>query len=113
LSAKNNLSEPSADQEGHVYADDGPPHYMTTELHDGNERFSTQSNAIFMLHSLAQDWSTKGDTVLVVRADTHEAVFRYEAGKGLQEGWKENDPKKAVRRKEARQAGEKIITHNA
>lgn len=115
MSEEKPLSEPNADSEGRIYADEGTAHYIVIELDDGDERLTTESNAIFMLHRLAESFSTEVpgfmDTALIVRADTHEAIFRYEKGKGLQEGWKENDPQKAAARKKAYEAGNNLIIH--
>lgn len=116
MAKEKSLSEPNPDKDGRIWADEGPSHYIVAELPDGSERFSIESNALFMIHSLAEDFSvgTPGftKTVRIVRSDTHEAIFRYREGRGLQEGWKEKDPKRAERRRLARERKEKFVFHN-
>lgn len=107
-------TEPQVDADGRIWADEGPSHYILHPLPDGSEWRQFESNAAWQVNETAERRSLRDldpRDGLVVRSDTHEAIHYYKAGEGYQEGWVENDPEKAARRKAAYEQGEATIHH--
>lgn len=102
-------AQPNKGSDGRIYADpDGKWYYLTEILDDGNEKRITSSNSLFHVQESATRFSLgkKGfkitlGNILLVDGETHRAIAFYAKGKGLQEGWIEEDDAKAARRKEA------------
>lgn len=105
-------TKPITDEDGRVYADEGPSYYLIHILENGDEWRQLTSNASWHINDAAERRSLsdyKPEDGYVVRADTHEAVYYYKAKEGYQEGWVENNPKQVQRRKEAYEKGESVI----
>lgn len=109
-------TKPQVDADGRIWADKGPNHYLLHILENGDEWLQLETNAAWQVNKTAERRSLSDldpEDGLVVRADTHEAIYYYKAGEGFQEGWAENDPEKAARRKKAYEKGERIFSHHA
>lgn len=113
-------ANPNIGEDRLTYADeDGGWYYLTDILENGNEKRSVSTNALFHAQESAttysvgkKNWAIETSDVLLIDGKTHRAIAFYAKGKGLQEGWTEENRTKAKRRKKAYKNRVRIIEHS-
>lgn len=90
--SSNPLTQPKVDENGIIFADPGPNHYVIAFEKTGPRRAGS-SNATWSMHQFAEDLAILFSLdALVIREDTHQAVAFYKGDEGYQENWEEKDP---------------------
>lgn len=116
-----NRAKPNKGEDGRIYADsEGGWYYLVDLLENGNEKRTVSTNALFHAQESAQRysvgenlWQITLSNVLIIDGRTHQAIALYKKEEGLQEGWTETDPRKAIARQAALREGRSLIEHES